>query len=131
MNRTPPQNDNSWERDPVWKLLAQAPLEGPGPRFVDNTVRAARLVGQPAPWWRRLLAPAPLAGLAAAGAALVITVISLSGPAPEPAGPAVAAAFDSDQADAIQEIAETETLIAAADHLEDFSDTELVSLIGF
>ena len=38
---------------------------------------------------------------------------------------------DSVQAAEIQDIAETETLIAAVDHLDDFSDTELVSLIGF
>ena len=38
---------------------------------------------------------------------------------------------DSSQAVVIQEIAEAETLIAAVDHLEDFSDNELVSLIGF
>ncbi len=41
------------------------------------------------------------------------------------------AALQSAQAVAIQEIAETETLIAAADHLDDFSDKELISLIGF
>jgi hypothetical protein len=39
--------------------------------------------------------------------------------------------LDSPQAVAIQDIAETETLIAAVDHLEDFSDRELISLIGF
>ena len=41
------------------------------------------------------------------------------------------ARFDSPDAVAIQDIAELETLIAAADQLDDFSDTELVSLIGF
>lgn len=39
--------------------------------------------------------------------------------------------LDSPQAIVIQDIAETETLLAAVDHLDDFSDNELVSLIGF
>jgi hypothetical protein len=39
--------------------------------------------------------------------------------------------LDTDRAAEIQDIAETETLIAAVDHLDEFSDTELVTLIGF
>jgi hypothetical protein len=38
---------------------------------------------------------------------------------------------DSNAFAEIQEIAETETLISAVDQLDDFSDVELVSLIGF
>jgi len=120
------------EQDAVWKLLDQAPPATPGPRFVEHTVRAARLAGQAEAWWKRLLSPAPLAGLAAATAALAFAITSLtepSGPGTQPAAPV--ASYDSEQAATIQEIAETETLIAAADHLDDFSDNELVSLIGF
>ena len=126
-NTTPP--DDSWESDAVWKLLDQAAPQTASARFTDDVVRAARLAGEAKPWWSRLLSPAPLAGLAAASAALAFSVISLFGPA---AGPSIqTAAVDSPQAANIQEIAETETLIAAVDHLDDFSDKELVSLIGF
>ena len=127
MNRKPLHTDDSWENDAVWKLLDQAPPATAGPRFVDDAVRAARLAGQAEAWWKRLLAPIPLAGLAGATAALVFSVVSLIGPSTE-SGVGIA---DSDQAAEIQDIAETETLIAAVDHLDDFSDTELVSLIGF
>jgi hypothetical protein len=129
MNRQPHQPEESWENDAVWKLLDQTSPVTASPRFADDTVRAARLAGQPAVWWKRLFSPAPLAGLAAATAAVAITVLSLtntnSGPGDEtvsvdPAGFAE-----------IQEIAEAETLICAVDHLDDFSDVELVSLIGF
>ena len=41
MNRKPLQTDESWENDAVWKLLDQAPTAAPGPRFVDDTLRAA------------------------------------------------------------------------------------------
>jgi len=38
---------------------------------------------------------------------------------------------ESAQAVAIQDIADAETLSAAVDHMDRFSDNELVSLIGF
>ncbi len=126
-NSLPP--DDSWESDAVWKLLEHSPSKTAGARFADDTVRAARLTAEVRPWWSRLFAPAPLAGLAAATAAIALTVISLVGPSQPPVTQAVAQ--DSLQAVAIQDIAETETLIAAVDHLEDFSDHELISLIGF
>lgn len=129
MNHKPLRTDESWENDAVWKLLDQAPPASAGPRFVDDTVRAARLAGQPESWWKRLLTPAPLAGLAATTAALTLAVLSLTGPASNPG--ATATSPDADQAAAIEDIAETETLIAAVDELDNFSDHELVSLIGF
>lgn len=126
MNREPFETDTSWESDAVWKLLDQAPPQKASARFVDDTLRAARLTADIKPWWSRLFSPVPLAGIAGATAALVFTFV---GPTQEPTR--TLAAADSPQAVAIQEIAETETLIAAADQLENFSDNELVSLIGF
>ena len=120
--------DDSWESDAVWNLLDQVPTKSAGARFADDTVRATRLVTNTTPWWVRLLSPAPLAGLATAAAALAFAVVSLMEPASQPAQQAV---LNSPQAVAIQDIAETETLIAAVDQLDDFSDNELVSLIGF
>jgi hypothetical protein len=129
MNRNSPPPDDSWESDAVWKLLDQSPMKTAGARFADDTVRAARLCAGVKPWWSRLFAPAPLAGLAGVTAALAMAVISLFGPSPLPVTQAVV--LDSPQAVAIQDIAETEALIAAVDHLDDFSDHELISLIGF
>ncbi len=124
---TPP--DDSWESDAVWKLLEQSPMKTADARFVDDTVRAARLIGELKPWWSRLFSPASLAGLAGATAALAFAVISWVGPTSDSISPM--AMLNSPQAFAIEDIAETETLLAAVDHLEDFSDRELVSLIGF
>jgi hypothetical protein len=130
MNRDPHQSDDSFENDAVWKLLDQAPPEIAGPRFVDDTVRAARLSGQPEPWWKRFFAPLPLTGLAAASAALVFAVLPMTHSDSEPDGSTVAV-LESQRAAEIQEIAETEALIAAVDHLDAFSNNELASLIGF
>lgn len=129
MNRKPLPTDESWENDAVWKLLDQAPPATAGPRFADDTVRAARLAGQLAPWWKRMFAPLPLAGLAGATAALVLSLNSTFSPSSQPG--TQSAEIDTRQAAEIQEIAETETLIAAVDQLDDFSDNELVALIGF
>lgn len=124
MNRNAKAPDNSWETDAVWQLLDQAPPATAGPRFVDDTVRAMRLAVDEKPWWKRLFSPAPLAGLAAASAGLAFAIVSLT-------GPTSTSTQESSQEIAIQEIAETETLIAAVDQLNDFSDTELATLIGF
>lgn len=130
MNRNSPPPDDSWESDAVWKLLDQAPPKAAYPGFTDATVRAARLSVAVEPWWNRLFAPVPVAGLAAATAALAFAVVSWVGPSsPEPG--IQTAIQNSPEAAVIQEIAEAETLIAAVDYLEDFSDNELVSLIGF
>lgn len=129
MNHNASSSDESWESDAVWRLLDQAPAPKAGPRFVDDTLRLAKLAGEEKPWWSRLLSPAPLAGIAAATAAVAFSLVSLLAPAT--GNRTQTAALDLSQAATIQEIAETETLIAAVDHLDDFSDTELVSLIGF
>jgi len=129
MNHTPTPTDDSWESDAVWKLLDQAPVVAPSARFIDHTVRAARLSQDAQSWWSRFLSPAPLAGLATATAALAFAVISLSGPSATPQTGVTT--VESAQAVAIQDIADTETLSAAVDHMDQFSDNELVSLIGF
>lgn len=129
MNLRPTHHDESSEHDAVWKLLDQAPPATAGPRFAQDVVRLARLTSQTKPWWQRILAPTPLAGLAAATAAIVFSLAHLNPPAtaPDP----YANLVNSAQTAEIQDIAETETLITAVDHLDNFSDTELASLIGF
>lgn len=128
MNRKPLQSNEPWENDAVWKLLEQAPPAEASGRFADDTVRAARLLGQSQAWWKRVFAPLPLAGLAGATAALVFSISGIVGPGGQPtAGPVV----ESPYAEQIQEIAATETLMAAVENLDNFSDRELVTLIGF
>lgn len=132
MNRPTPQPDDSWESDAVWKLLGNASSASPRGSFTDDVVRAAKLSLSPPPWWKRVISPAPIAGLAAATIALVFAIAFLT-PHPGP-NSSIADSENSGQADSfanIQDIAETETLIVAADHLEDFSDQELASLLGF
>jgi hypothetical protein len=130
MSKHPQSPREPWEDDPVWKLLDAAPATKAGPRFADDVVRLARLDVSPAPWWRRIFAPAPMAGLAVATAALAFGIFALTGPADEaPATPSVAT--QTEDIEWIEEQVEAEILIAVVDHLDEFSDAELVSLIGF
>ncbi len=131
MNRKPPTDDTSWESDAIWSLLDEVPPAAASPRFADDTVRAARIAPEAVAWWKRLLSPAPVAGLAAAGTALLIAFFSLNRPTDEQPATPVAATELEDRYAAIQDVAETEMLFAAVDHLDEFSDQELTSLIGF
>jgi hypothetical protein len=120
MSRKPQESNQAWEDDAVWKLLDKAAPARTSPRFAENTVRTARLIKQPVSWWKRWFAPIPMASLAAATAAITLAVVSLT-----------QSGSKIDNSAAIQEIAATEALLAASDNLNDFSDQELVCLIGF
>lgn len=123
MNR--PNEPREPETDPVWDLLAESPPPKAGPVFASKVVRAARLEGTPQAPWRRWLAPRPLAGLAAAAAAITIAFIAW------PKGDSPDLVSDPADFEDLQAVAEEELLLAAADNLADFSDAELIALLGF
>lgn len=130
MNSSCPPPQESWESDAVWDLLEKAPPVTASHRFTDEVVRSARTDAGMKSWWHRIFSPAPLIGIATVTAAVALAVVSLVQPETH-AAPHIAVNLNSPQAVAIQDIAETEALIAAADRLDDYSDNELVSLIGF
>lgn len=135
-DRNIPDSDDI-ENDPVWKLLAHSPRRPAGPRFVDDVVRRARPnADAPAPWWARWLAPAPAMAAASGLAAAVIVGWFVLSPATDDASPeiqvaALDAAAEEERLAHLQEVLETEMLFAAVEHLDDFSDAELITLIGF
>lgn len=127
MNRDP-QND---PHDPLWDLLRQAPRRQAGPRFVDDTVRAARLSGRGDSWWKRLWLPVSLGGLATAGTAALAVFLILRQP-DVPVNPVVVhppAAAES--LDVLDDIVRAEALSVAAEFPSRFTDAELVSLIVY
>jgi hypothetical protein len=128
MKRDPSTGD--LEKDPVWELLRQSPSRRPAPDFAIKVARAARLESPARPWWSKLWIPASVGASLAGAAALVAVVASLqTGPATTPPEITVTAP-DSSLAE-LQENYETEVLLAASDHLANYSDEELVALIGF
>ena len=134
MSRNSLPTDDSWETDAVWKLLEQSPQTEASPRFMDDTMRAARLSGQDSPWWRHLVAPFPLGMAGTAVTAALALGFFLSTPKTDSTlQPSVVSQPESSSANiaAIEELAETEALLAAVDQMDDYSDHELVTLIGF
>lgn len=123
-----PHSEYDVSRDPVWDLLRQSPAVKVSPDFADRVIKAARTAERPSPFWARSYTVA--ASVAAMAAALVIAavLVLLPDPAPtivaQPAEPVDAFAT-------LDEVAHQEMLLAATDHLGEFSDTELVTLIGF
>lgn len=121
---------DDWEKDPVWDVLRQSPSQRPAPDFAAKVLRAARLEQPKAPWWSRRWIPATIGAVLATGAAVLAMLLTPGSPLP-PSEPAVAIfAADPSLAD-LQENYETEVLLAASEHLGDFSDEELVAMIGF
>lgn len=127
-----PENATDPANDPVWDLLRQAPRHQAGPRFVDDTLRAARLAKEDKPWWRQLWMPLSLGGLATAGTAAF--AIFLMGQQPQaPATPPVADATPthSSALAELDDLMRTEALSVAAEFPAKFTDAELVSLIAY
>jgi len=113
------------DQDPVWDLLRQSPSLRPGPSFAADVVRAARLKKSAAPWWSRAWIPASIGA-----AALVAVVLTLQAPS-ESAAPGLSTLPAEAPFADLQENYEAEVLLAASEHLADYSDEELVAMIGF
>lgn len=118
------------EKDATWELLGKAAPKKASGRFADDTLRAVKLLPEADPWWPKALTFSPWVALAACGALAVFLLLNPAGV--ENRSPAVAGVSDDeDQWVEIEAVAEEEMLAAAADHLDRFSDQELVTLIGF
>ncbi len=126
------KDKNDWnEGDELWDLLGKSERERASGRFVDDTVRAVKLLPQGDSWWPKVLQYSPLAGLAAC---LILGVGFLMNGKSDDTGveaPAIVSNGVEESWVEIEEAAEVEMLVAAADHLDRFSDQELVSLMGF
>ena len=115
------------EPDPVWDLIDKAPTQPASSHFARETVKLVRQREERESWWQKLLNPVPLAGMTAATAAIAL-IIGISLPGGEGGN---VAGFNGEKAEALQDALETEMLIAAADNPAEFSDQELVYLLGF
>lgn len=116
-------------QDPVWDLLRRSPSLSVSSGFADRVLQAARQAdATSSPFWSRTrMMVSAVTGMAAA-VAIAATVMLL----PDPSPVIVQQPLDAPDAFAsLEEVANQEMLLAATDHLGEFSDTELVSLIGF
>lgn len=127
-----------WDKnDATWELLGKATPRKAGGRFADDTLRVVKLLPEADPWWPKSLTFSPWVALAACGALAAFLFLNPAGDGNGGSPPVVGASneaeqsVESDQWVQIEAFADEEMLAAAADHLDRFSDQELVTLIGF
>jgi hypothetical protein len=125
------KDKNDWkEGDATWELLGKAVPREASSRFADDTVRAVKLLPEADPWWSKIFSPSPWIAVAACGA--LAAFVFLKPPVePEVVNQPAPDVQVEEQWVEIAEVADEELLVAAADHLDRFSDQELVTLIGF
>ncbi len=130
-NQNLPDFDADLESDSVWNLLEDATPTDSSPRFVQDTLRRVRLDSEPekSPWWKLLLAPKPLLGVAGAALAAVAIFISLPSDAPTPADPVVENPEPAEDWNTLEDTFANELLSGAAEDPTLLSDEEIVALL--
>lgn len=121
-----------WDiKDATWQLLGKAAPRKASGRFADETLRTVKLLPEADPWWPQSLSFAPWIALAACAALGAFLFLNPSDSGINGFLPLVNVTAEAEQWVEIEAVAEEEMLAAAADHLERFSDQELITLIGF
>lgn len=145
------KHNEEWrEGDETWQLLGKAAPKQASARFADDVVRAVRLLPEKEPVWPRILRFSRWS-LVAACVVLAVSIyidpnkispanapIVVNPGLPTHAGDPIRVsnrvpeiANNDAQWKQIEDVAQAELLTAAADHLDDFSDQDLVTMIGF
>ena len=123
------RNDEWQEDDATWKLLGQATSKKAGDRFTDEVVRSARLLPEKESSWSKLFGFAPWVGVAAC--AVFASWIFINQPVESQVDIVAKVSNTEEKWGELADVAEAEMLSAAADHLDQFSDQELITMIGF
>jgi hypothetical protein len=121
-------NEEWSEDDKTWQLLGKsAPKQASG-RFADDVVRAVRLLPEADPVWPRIL---KFSRWSLVAACVILVVSIFSDPVVNDPAKAPNVVDNEAQWEQIEVVAQAELLTAAADHLDDFSDQDLITMIGF
>ena len=132
---------DSWEsnegsQDAVWKALGEASSAKASGSFTDDVVRSVRLIPERESVLVKFFKLTPVIGLAACVVFAFSMFLNepsgeLSGAEPESSsGQLVVQPTQEAKWEQIENMAEVEMLVAAVDHLDEFSDHELVTMIG-
>ncbi len=125
------EQEDGNDKDATWELLGKAAPKKAGGRFADDTLRAVKMLPVADPWWQKSLSFSPWVALAACAALAAFLILNPTDDGSNGSSPVVNVPDEADQWIEIEAVAEEEMLAAAADHLDRFSDQELVTLIGF
>lgn len=121
--------DDAWENDMVWDLLRESPSRRASGGFADQVMQSVRnsaQVVESSHWCRHTLR-----GALGVAAALAVSFTWWSQSTSEKHDVTATDAVMADEFEPLEEAVTQQVLLAAADQLHDFSDTELVTLIGF
>lgn len=138
-------NDEWNESDVTWRLLGKAAPKQASARFADDVVRSARLLPARNLVWFGILKISSYSWVAACVVLIGSIFINFTDKNPNFVGvpptkeeaPALVSSMapkdTDDQAEwaRIEDVAQAELLAAAADHLEEFSDRDLITIMGF
>lgn len=121
--------DDAWENDMVWDLLRESPCQRASAGFANQVMQSVRESAQvvESAHWRRHA----LRGALGVAAALAVSFTWWSQSTSEKHDVTATNAVMADEFEPLDEAVTQQVLLAAADQLNDFSDTELVTLIGF
>jgi hypothetical protein len=119
------------DKDAIWELLGKAAPKKASGCFADDTLRTVKLLPETDPWWPKSLSFLPWIALAACAALAAFLFLNPSAYGIYGSPPIVNVTVEADKWVEIEAVAAEEMLAAAADHLERFSDQELVTLVGF
>lgn len=122
-------NNGEWrEDDATWALLEKARPKEANARFADDVVRAVRTMPERKSSWAGLFGYAPWVG--AAACAVVAAFLLINQPEKVSGDTKVVVSSSEEEWSEIEDVADVEILSAAAEHLDDFSDDELIVMIG-
>lgn len=122
------QNDEWHEDEATWKLLGKSTPAKAGDRFADDAVRAVKVLPEGDAWLPNLLRFSPWLGLAAC--AVFASWLSINQPEEAKSDPVVNVSDTEEKWSQIEDVAEVEMLSAAVEHIDQFSDQELITMIG-
>lgn len=121
--------NNEWnESDVTWRLLGKAAPKLASARFADDVVRAVRLLPEADPIWPRILKFSRWSLVAACVVLAASIFIDPLKTSPNQ-GPVVE--DHKTQWEQIENAAQAELLAAAVEHMDEFSDQDLITMIGF
>lgn len=121
--------NNEWnESDVTWRLLGKAAPKRASARFADDVVRAVRLLPEADPIWPRILKFSRWSLVAACVVLAASIFIDPLKTSPNQ-GPVVE--DHKTRWEQIENAAQAELLAAAVEHMDEFSDQDLITMIGF
>ena len=124
-------SDENAHKDATWEMLGKAAPRKASGRFADDTLRAVKLLPEADPWWPMSLRFSPWVAITACVALAALLFLNPAEHGNDGSSTVAHVSDDAEQWIEIETIAEEEVIAAAADHLDRFSDQELVTLIGF